>query len=37
MRYGEKKIAQFYAPQTKILEDGTKDEIQIFDILVNGS
>ena len=27
----------FYAPQTKILEDGTKDEIQIFDILFNGS
>jgi hypothetical protein len=26
-----------YAPQTKILEGLTKDEIQIFDILFNGS
>jgi hypothetical protein len=23
--------AQFYAPQTKILEGGTKDDIRIFD------
>jgi len=23
--------SEFYAPQTKILEGGTKDEIQIFD------
>jgi hypothetical protein len=27
----------FYAPQTKILEGGTKDEIRIFDWLFNGS
>jgi len=26
----EQKIAQFYAPQTKILEGGTKDDIRIF-------
>ncbi len=26
-----------YAPQTKILEGGTKDDIRIFDILFNGS
>jgi hypothetical protein len=33
----EQKIAQFYAPQTKILEGGTKDEIRIFDGLFNGT
>jgi hypothetical protein len=27
----------FYAPQTKIWEGGTKDEIPIFDRLFNGS
>jgi hypothetical protein len=33
----EQKIAQlFYAPQTKILEGGTKDEIQIFEALFKG-
>jgi hypothetical protein len=28
---------RFYARQTKILEGGTKDEMQIFDTLFNGS
>jgi hypothetical protein len=28
---------EFYAPQTKILEGGTKDEIRIFAALFNGS
>jgi hypothetical protein len=27
----------FYAPQTKILEGGTKDEIRIFEALFHGS
>jgi len=44
-RYGEQKIAQFrthdltrelYAPQTKILEGGTKDEMRIFEELFRG-
>jgi hypothetical protein len=26
-------VSQVYAPQTKILEGGTKDEIRIFDLL----
>ena len=26
-----------YGPQTKILEDGTKDEMRIFEVLFNGS
>ncbi len=30
-------LAQIYAPQTKILEGGTKDEIRIFEALFNGS
>jgi hypothetical protein len=29
--------SQTYAPQTKILEGGTKDEIRIFEALFNGS
>ena len=28
--------AEFYAPQTKILEGGTKDDIRIFEALFNG-
>ena len=32
-----RKIKEIYAPQTKILEDGTKDEMQIFEVLFNGS
>jgi hypothetical protein len=35
---GRRKHApKVYAPQTKICEGGTKDEIQIVDILFNGS
>jgi hypothetical protein len=30
-------VQQMYAPQTKILEGGTKDEIRIFDGLFNGT
>jgi hypothetical protein len=33
----EQKIAQFYAPQTKILEGLTKEEIRIVEALFNGS
>jgi hypothetical protein len=29
-------VSQVYAPQTKVLEGLTKDEIQVFDILFNG-
>ena len=30
-------LSQFYGPQTKILEGGTKDEPRIFEILFIGS
>ena len=30
-------FAQLYGPQTKILEDWTKDEVRVFDWLFNGS
>ena len=36
LRLGEKTNADFYAPQTKVLEGLTKDEIPVFDILFNG-
>jgi hypothetical protein len=40
-RYSEQKIAQLhpllYPSQTKILEGGTKDEMQMFDTLCKGS
>jgi hypothetical protein len=33
----ETTFARIYAPQTKILEGGTKDEMQMFDTLFKGS
>ena len=30
-------VAVIYGPQTKIWEDGTKDEMRIFEVLFNGS
>ena len=29
-------LVQFYAPQTKIWEGGTRDEMRMFDALFNG-
>ena len=33
----KRKASLIYGLQTKILEDGTKDEMRIFEVLFNGS